>query len=387
VQPGAVIVGGDYVGLGVVQSLGRRGIPVCVVDDEFTISQFSRYTDRFFRVSSLRSEARCVESLLKIGERFRLHGWVLIPTRDESVGIFSRNRATLETVFRVSTPPWSQTEWAWDKRKSYELADAVGVPTPHTWYVGSDMDLDNLDIPLPAVIKPAIKENFIHATRVKAWGVATRDQLVRRFNEARALVGVEEVMIQEWIPGDGRHHFSYCCFFKNGAPLATMVVRRSRQHPLDFGRASTYAETVEAPELERLSKKLLARIDFSGLAELEYKYDVRQRCFKLLDFNARCWGYHSLGARAGTDFASLAFDEACGWPVAHARAQPGKRWIRLVTDLPTGALEIKRGRIRLDQYIRSVLRADVESVFALDDPVPGILEIALIPYLMYKRGF
>ena len=31
---GAVVVGGDYQGLGIVRSLGRRGIPVCIVDDE-----------------------------------------------------------------------------------------------------------------------------------------------------------------------------------------------------------------------------------------------------------------------------------------------------------------------------------------------------------------
>ena len=31
---GAVVIGGDYQGLGIVRSLGRQGVPVCVVDDE-----------------------------------------------------------------------------------------------------------------------------------------------------------------------------------------------------------------------------------------------------------------------------------------------------------------------------------------------------------------
>ncbi len=43
VRPGgAVVVGGDFNGLGIVRSLGRRGIPVCVIDDERSIARHSR---------------------------------------------------------------------------------------------------------------------------------------------------------------------------------------------------------------------------------------------------------------------------------------------------------------------------------------------------------
>jgi D-aspartate ligase len=41
-QVGALIVGGEHPGLGVARSLGRRGIPVCVVDDQQSISRFSK---------------------------------------------------------------------------------------------------------------------------------------------------------------------------------------------------------------------------------------------------------------------------------------------------------------------------------------------------------
>ncbi len=44
---GAVVVGGDYQGLGIVRSLGQRGIPVCIIDDEHSISRFSRYATQF----------------------------------------------------------------------------------------------------------------------------------------------------------------------------------------------------------------------------------------------------------------------------------------------------------------------------------------------------
>src|SRR5580692_11864633 len=77
---GAVVIGGDYQGLGIVRSLGRQGIPVCVVDDELSISRYSRYSTKFVKLTNLRDERLTVNSLLEIGKRLNLQGWVLYPT-------------------------------------------------------------------------------------------------------------------------------------------------------------------------------------------------------------------------------------------------------------------------------------------------------------------
>src|SRR5262249_12279511 len=95
-QPvGALVVGGDHPGLGVVRSLGRRGIPVYVVDDQPTITSCSRYVERVVRVSDLRDDRRTVDSILEVGQRFGLRNWVLFPTRDETVAAFARHRSEL----------------------------------------------------------------------------------------------------------------------------------------------------------------------------------------------------------------------------------------------------------------------------------------------------
>ena len=65
--------------------------------------------------------------------------------------------------------------------------------------------------------------------------------------------------MQEVIPGGGTQQFSYCAFFRDGHGVGSMVVKRRRQHPLQFGRASTYVETVDVPVLEELSERFLRR--------------------------------------------------------------------------------------------------------------------------------
>src|ERR1700722_17593830 len=109
---GAVVVGGDFLGLGIIRSLGRRGIPVCVVDDEYSIGRFSKFATFSLHAPNLRDEKKVVEFLLDAAKSSNLKGWVLFPTRDEHVAAFARNRDALAEYYRVTTPEWDVVKWA-----------------------------------------------------------------------------------------------------------------------------------------------------------------------------------------------------------------------------------------------------------------------------------
>jgi predicted ATP-grasp superfamily ATP-dependent carboligase len=287
----------------------------------------------------------------------------------------------------VPTPEWDKVKWAWDKRNTYRLAAELGIPTPPTWYVTCVDELEQVTTAPPYAVKPAIKEHFFYATKAKAWRANNRTELRALFLRAQEIIGQGEILIQDLIPGNGCQQFAYCAFFKEGHSIGSMVVRRTRQHPPEFGRASTYVETIELPILEELSERFLRGIDYYGLVELEYKLDPRDGQYRLLDFNARTWGYHSLGYGAGVDFPYLLFADQTGQSVQTCRGQSGVRWIRLLTDVPTTLLEILKGREDWRSYVRSLRNFNVEAVFSREDPLVGFAEAALFPYLCIKRGF
>ena len=384
---GALVIGGDYQGLGIARSLGRHGVPVCILDDERSIACFSRYSAHAVRVPDLRDERKAVDAVLEVGRRLDLKDWVLYATRDETVAAFSRYRSRLAEWFRVPTPEWTTIQWVWDKRNTYRLAEELKIPVPRTWYPRNLDEVRSIDADLPVAMKPAIKEHFIYATKAKAWRANNRAELEALFERAAALVGPGEVMIQDLIAGGGDRQFAYCAFFKEGRAVGSVVVRRTRQHPVEFGRASTFVETTELPFLETLSERFLRAIDYYGLVELEYKLDPRDGQFKLLDVNARTWGYHTIGPRAGVDFPYLLFTDQRGEPVQPCRGRAGVSWIRLITDLPTAVAEIWAGHLPLRDYLQSLRSFQVEAVFCREDPLPGLMELALIPYLSAKRGF
>src|ERR1035438_9386086 len=194
-------------------------------------------------------------------------------------------------------------------------------------------------------------------------------------------------MVQELIPGGGSQQFSYCAFFRDGEAVGKMVVRRRRQHPLQFGRASTYVETVDIPLIEELSERFLRAIDYYGLVEVEYKLDPRDSQYKLLDVNARTWGYHSLGAIVGVDFSYMLYADQVGLPVEACRGRAGSSWVRNTTDIPAAMVAILSGDTSVRSYLRSLRECSVEAVFCASDPLPGVAEVALLPYLAIKRGF
>ncbi len=382
---GALVVGGEHPGLGIARSLGRRGIPVYVIDDQLSVASASRYVTRFIRVKELREERKTIDALLEVGERFGLRNWVLFPTRDETVAAISRYRTELAAVFRVPTPHWETVKWAWDKKNTYDLAGRLGIPCPQTYKPETEADLEAWHSKLPLAIKPAVKENFFYATGDKAWRAETIDDLHKMYREAARKIDPRHILIQQIIPGDGRHQVSYCAFFRDGQAHGSLVARRARQHPREFGRAATYVESIDLPLIEELSERFLKAIDYYGLVEVEFKQDPRDGEYKLLDVNARTWGFQCLGMAAGVDFSYLQFADQISETVTACRGTAGIGWLRLLTDVPTAASDILGGHLKFREYLASLRKTQVESVFCRRDPLPSLAEIALLPYLVFKK--
>jgi D-aspartate ligase len=384
---GALVIGGNLNGLSIARSLGRRGVPVWVTSPpNIKLASFSRYTQRTLPWPNLEDEAQAAY-LLEIAERYGLDQWVLFPTTDESAALLSKFHAVLSSRFRVSTPTWDILRWAYDKRLTYRLAAEQHVDYPSTIYPATEADLTAADLDFPAILKPATHAIMNRFTSDKAWPAANREELLARYREARELIPPELILIQEMIPGGGEAQFSYAALCCDGKPIVSLTARRTRQYPVDFGYSSSFVETLDVPEIVAPSRRLLAAIRYTGLVEVEYKFDSRNGRYRLLDINPRLWTWAPLGARAGTDFPYLLWQMITGKSVPEQTARTGVRWMRMSTDLPAAIHLIFRGRLSPGEYWRS-LRSPIEfSVMALDDPLPGLLDLPLFAYKYFYNWY
>lgn len=382
---GAVIVGADYRALGAARSLGRRGVPVWVLAERSEpLATVSRYARRSLRLPDGGDERR-VAFLRDLAAAHGLHGWALIPSSDHAAAMVARAHDELAACYTHTCPPWETVRWAYDKRLTYELAERVDVACPRTAAVGGDFDPSTVDMSFPAVLKPAVKEEANALTTAKAWRIDDRQELQRRYEEARALLDPELLVLQEMVGGGGEAQFSYAALCQDGLPVASLTARRTRQYPADFGRASTYVETVDCPEVVAPSLRLLGALRYTGLIEVEYKRDPADGILKLLDMNPRLWGWHTLSGGAGVDFPWLQWQLLWGRDVAAAPARAGVGWWRLSTDTPTVVRELLARRLSIREYARTLRRPRVAAIFAWDDPVPGLAEFPVMAYVLARR--
>ena len=383
---GAVVLGSDFKALGVVRSLGRRGILSVVIDNQPRSAWFSRYVTKRFAWRGPMEDEAFLSFLLHIGKTHHLEQWVLFPLQDDVVELVACNTEELSKIYQLVTQDWSVIQWAQDKRLTYRMAKEVGVPYPKTWYPTCEDDLKNLEMTFPVIVKPAISIRLLQAKRLKAFPASNYQELLTQYRLAASLINTDEIMIQQIIPGYGREQYSVATYCKEGHVILRMTARRTRQYPFDYGLSSSFVEAVELPALFEPAEKLLHYMRVSGMIEVEFKHDHRDGQYKLLDINVRPWGWHTLCIACGLDFPYIQYCDALGQAPEAVKPHYSYRWLRLLTDIPAGMQEIRTGITSPGAYLRSLIGNTTFSVLDWRDPLPTLGDFASALYRSIK-GF
>ncbi|MBN1294593.1 MAG: hypothetical protein JXB48_22330 [Candidatus Latescibacteria bacterium] len=389
---GVVILGNETQGLGILRSLARRGVPTVVIDqDRWGVALASKYCRKFFHSPPYREYHAFVEFLIETGKKHGLENWTLFPTDDEQVRALSENKSIISCFYRNWIPDWPSIEIVYDKSKFYSFAQQLGIDIPQTKVFFSWEEVAAVEISFPVIIKPAVKEVFFKTYRKKAIEVHSRKELIRQLRQITRIIELDKLLVQEIIPGPSSLQFSYAAFFKNGVPEIDLTARRTRQHPMDYGRASTFVEVVDFPQLRDISVKLLGALNYYGVCEVEFKKDHRTDKLKLLEINARFWGWHTLTESTGINWPFNLFCDIyeLDYSRYHASAViKKKQWLKMTTDLPIALHECVKNRLSVLKLIGQYLSfSTIHVTFNWKDPLPFIIEWLLIPYLWIKRGY
>jgi predicted ATP-grasp superfamily ATP-dependent carboligase len=386
-NPGVIVTGGDFQAISVLRTLARKGVPVILLDSEYCISRFSRFKKRFFKSPHLSEKELYLDFLIELAEKEDLKGWIIIPNSDEAVYILSKYKDILEKYYKVPTPSWEVINNLYIKKNTYQVAAKNGIPTPKTYYPENLDELLDLNLPFPVVLKPSIRDNFYSKVKIKAFLVNNKDELIKAYKKLCSVIHSSEVLVQEFIPGGANQLYSFCPYFKEGKVVSGIMAKRSRQHPMDFGHATTFAELVDIPEMQKIAEQFLSLINYYGIAEVEFMKDPQNGEYKLLEVNPRIWGWHSLAIAAGVDLPYILYRDMIGEKIEFTTPLKHLKWVRLITDIPTAFLEIINGRMKIADYITSMKGKKEFAVFSFSDPLPFLLEVVMIPYLWKKRGF
>jgi predicted ATP-grasp superfamily ATP-dependent carboligase len=381
---GAVILGGSHGSLEIARSLGRQGIPICHITADDCLTRFSRYIQVNLPWRGPSSK-RAVDDLIEMARDHGLEGWTIFAGSDADLRFLAQNHSTLESWFKLTTPPWDITRFAYDKRWMHSLASSLGIDQPRTFFVRERRALSNLSASFPVILKPTVHEGRNSFVDAKAWRADTHSELLEKYDAAKSLVGADAIMIQELIAGDGTAQFSYAGVWHRGRPIGSLVARRRRQYPVDFGFTSTFVETVEQREVEAAAERFLSALNYGGLVEMEFKRDGRDGLYKLLDVNARAWTWMALGAAAGVDFSLLQHRLAIDEAVSPAYSRTGVRWLYASRDIAASLTEMAHGRLSVLEYLQSLRNISASAAYAGDDLAPALIDLPLTMMRVFRR--
>lgn len=384
-KTGAVIIEGHVQGLSNARALGESGIPVIVIDTNNCLARYSKYCSKFYYCPEYTSD-KFIEFLLQLGKREHLEGWSLIPSNDHAVISLSKNKDRLTEIFKVITPEISVVEKIYDKSILLEIAESCKIPIPRTFYLDS---LNNIpdQIDFPVIVKGKQGLSFYKSTGKKGFLSNNRTELEDHLCHIEKVFSLQDTLIQELIPSDGTNKtISFTAFSVEGDIKAHWIGEKVREHPLRFGTA-TFARSIECKELFVPGQQLLNKLKYTGVCEIEFLFDPRDKIYKLIEINARTWLWVGLAKICGVNYALLIYNYLNGIEnVYSSQYQSGIAWVNFMTDVPFSMVAILKRRLSIREYFLSFKGRITNAIFSWKDIFPGILAIILSIYIAIKRS-
>lgn len=378
VKPGIIIMGGHVQALGILRILAKHKVPGIVVDDtKWNISRFSNHCKSFVQCST----ENWSNQFKSWQANQQFEHWVIFPTHDSHVEFLSTNKNSLEPYFKVSSDNWDRVSVFYDKKFSYDLIRRLKIPMAKTFYLLQPIDLQNLDIDFPCIIKPSVMHHFYSALKQKVLLCENREMLIKNYERALTVIPKEEIIIQSIIPGDSSAQYSVGVFAVNGKIYAQISACRMRQHPIDFGNATTYAETVEIEEILNYARLIMQETGFTGMCEIEFKKDAIDNQYKFLEVNPRTWKWHAIAESANVDMLWMFYQYLQGQHIVPNLSFSKASFYHSLTDIP---IRLKLWRLGKSYAFRRV-KPIQHAVWDWHDPLPWIMEKLLLPYLIIKR--
>ena len=362
----------------IVESLGRRGIPVHVVDrSRSAMCRLSRWTRSFHRVPGFyeapEEYARAVADVArKVGAR------VLIPTLEDSIAL-AGHKSLLPGELSYALPAVETLRLANDKWEVTKLCGRLGVPCAESFVPESFDELRSRsgELGFPAVIKTRLGNAGKGVAIVK-----DADELVRRYREIIREFSIPQErwpMVQEYLGSDVS---GVCMIYDQGKLIASSAENYLRCKEGNRFSTSVYRRSVIDPSGVANCRKVADALSWHGVIHFDLIRDPGTGVGKITEINPRFWGGLSVAIAAGVDFPYMLYELALTGKISDPpRSYRDGVYSRWVLGELIGVLNLAKRKapssVKLRE-LREIVRAPFKGTtddLRLSDPLPFLMEM------------
>ena len=375
-----LVLGGHVQGLGIVRILAEKGLRIAVLDEtSINLAKFSRYCNAFFKCDN--DEIEVFLKNRSLDPNFE--NCVVFPTNDFYVELLARKKEQFLPNLICAVDSWKKIEVFFSKEKSYQFAESLSIEIAKTFQVNTTEEIENIDIKYPCIIKPVVMHTFYKKFKKKVIVCSNEEELRTKLSLVTSFFSINEILVQEIINGDNSCQYSVGVFAIDGKIIRSISANRERQHPIDFGNATTFAVTCSNPKLIEYSKKIIEHSKYTGLCEIEFKRDSLTGKYMFLEVNSRTWKWHSICQAAKIDLLHPYYEYLVSGKVYFEKQdQRDAFFIHELTDLPT-RLKMRFQNLKVIHSPKGFNKQ--HAVWNKNDTLPWLMEKLFLPYYLFKR--
>lgn len=293
--------------LGIVRSLGKRGLRVAALDsyEKLPVPAFS---SRWCQNSMICPAPQATEEYLNYLEQVldTSGARVLFTSSDGTIALVRQYRERLERRVRIALSKEPGLSIAVNKERTLAVARQLGMGIPPAVTINTVHDVGTAlhEIGLPAVVKPV--ESWSGGKRVISAVVMTADEAKQAVERLTSAGG--SVLFQRYLSGR-REALSF--FHADGEMYARFASWDKRTHP-PLGGIVVLREAIAMPEdIGKPAENLVREIGLEGFAQVEFRRDDRGKPY-LMEINPRLNAGVACAVSAGIDFPYMLYQWANG---------------------------------------------------------------------------
>ncbi len=293
-------------GLAAMRDIGSHGGKVIGLGYSATaLASTSKYcTAHYLRAQG---ERAVVHQVIELARTYGAS--MLIAMSEPDIALFNRHREQLSKHIRLLFPEADTINQIFDTKNALKQAASVGIQTPKTVSISNMENIESVlgDVTYPVVLKwadPNAVASRLHKVGLKV----IKAEYAKSFDELIGKLGKYSTlnifpMIQEYCKGEGLGHM-----FLMYEGQALLEFQHHRIHEWEpEGGVSSLCMSVPLNEHVRAREKsrvLLEKLNWTGVAMVEYRYDVSSGTYLFMEVNGRFWGSLPLAIAAGVPFAT-----------------------------------------------------------------------------------
>lgn len=352
-----------------LRNLTDHQLSVIVGDNSsFGMSQFSRFHSGFRKYSShYTDEQKFINELLDICHEQKPQ--LLLPSHNETE-IIAKHRHLFDANIVACIPPYSLIQTFNNKKRSYDLAEKLNIPTPK-----------RLTYTNPKTVKKMLEKKGISQTVIKLLTGNSSKGVFYANSPHEAQFTVEKLIadyglekdrypqVEERVEGEG---FGVSVLYWDGQLIAEFCHRRLRDK-IATGGTSTLREAAFHEGIQNAAKKLFDGVGWHGLAMCEFKVCPKTGEYWFIEVNPRMWGSIALAINCGVEFPYLAWLCAQAGPshaISYLKSKPRRhkwtaRW--LMGDIFVGVKLVLKLKFITAFSILFLTKSDSLDDFFFDD--------------------